>query len=101
MMKGIVWGRTYEVGCHKLDEVINNYKRYGFKVVNQIKNQSNYRVIFDNGDQWRVARASDNSRGCRANLSYVDVQIEEEIIDTIILPCTTAGPWNAVKYYGW
>lgn len=99
-MKGLVWGYTFEDGCKKMDEIKENYLRYRYNVVKEHKGQTRYEIEFDNGDHWKVVRASENSRGCKANLSYVDMRIDYDFVDTIIRHCTCAGPWNAIKYFG-
>jgi hypothetical protein len=44
-------------------------------------------------------RASESSRGVKGNLSYVDGRIQDMEIIEMIKYCTSAGPWNAIKFY--
>ena len=99
-MKGLVWGFTFEDGCKKLNEIKENYLRYHYTVTQEIKTKTTYSVTFDNGDCWRAVRASESSRGNKANLSYVDIRIQDQNILNMIHHCTIAGPWNAIKFYG-
>ena len=46
-----------------------------------------------------MVSAHEGARGYRANVSYVDVRIKPEIIDTIIRPCTIALPYSAIHFY--
>ena len=98
-MKGLVWGYTFKDGCKKMDEIKENYLKYQYNIVKEYKSEIRYEIEFDNGDIWRVIRASENSRGYKANLSYVDIRIDGDFVDMIILPCTCIGPWNAIKYF--
>lgn len=99
-MKGLVWGLTFEDGCKKMDEIKENYLRYHYSIVSEHKNKTRYELTFDNGDNWRVMRTYESSRGCKANLSYIDRRIQDMDIIEMIHYCTVAGPWNAIKYYG-
>lgn len=100
-MKGLVWGLTFVDGCKKMDEIREKYLLSNYKIVGEHRTQQRYDVVFDNGDQWRVMRASENSRGVKGNLSYVDGRIQDNSIIEMIQYCTTAGPWNAIKFYYW
>jgi hypothetical protein len=55
-------------------------------------------VTFDNGDNWRAVPASENRRGCKANVAYVDHRIDEEFIP-MINACVAVGPWSAFNYF--
>lgn len=100
-MKGVVWCKTFKCGCDKLTEIINKYVEwYGVEIINTIRRTKNeYRIDFTNGDTWRVARATESSRGIRANIAYIENNINENIIQQIIKPCTTALPFTAYNYY--
>lgn len=98
-MKGLVWGLTFIDGCEKMDEIKEKYLMYHYNVVSEHKGQTKYEITFDNGDHWRVMRASESSRGVKGNLSYVDGRIQDMEIVQMIQYCTTAGPWNAIKFY--
>lgn len=99
-MKGLVFGRTFERASRELDDITENYKRYRYKVVKKIKTKYQYQVVFDNGDVWRATNASESSRGSKANVAYIDREIDDEVVQTVILRCVAMGPWNATHYYG-
>jgi hypothetical protein len=100
-MKGIVWYTVFEHGCDKLTEIINKYVEwYGEEIIDMvIRTKYEYKINFTNGDTWRVALATESSRGIRANISYIENNINEDIIQQIIKPCTTASPFTAYNYY--
>lgn len=95
-MIGIVWGSTQQIANEKLEEVKNNYLSFGNNPVVEVE-----KCYFEtqNGDVWRALAAIDLARGYRCNISYIDKQIPQEIVETIIYPSTTAGPYQAYNYY--
>ena len=99
-MKGLVFGKTFERASNKLDEIIESYKIYRYEIVQERKGNHYHQVIFDNGDQWKAVNASENSRGNKANVAYIDREIDDEIVRSMILRCIATGPWNATHYYG-
>ena len=102
-MKGLVWGSTYEIGKRMLQSIKEEYLFSGYKIVEEIdsKNSRINIIIFDNGDIWKVVPPNDSARGNKANLSYVDSNITDMDILSIIRACTVAKPWNAIKFvYG-
>lgn len=44
-------------------------------------------VELEDGNTYQIVSASDNSRGHRCNIAFVDKWINQEIIDNIIKPC--------------
>lgn len=95
-MTGIIWGYTEETAKNKLKEIEENYKLYHTaEILIRRKNE----IIFNNGDRWIASGARESSRGRRCNISYIDVRIEQDFIDTVIKHCTTAGPYHAFNYY--
>ena len=98
-MRGIVWGYTFRDGVNKLKEIEENYNRIGIKSDNKRKTKNNYSIIFSNGDNWQVARYSESSRGLKANISYVDIRIDLEFVNTIIKYSTYLPPYNAIRYF--
>lgn len=99
-MKGIVWGATFESAKKKLKEIEKQYKIYKrAEIINKRESKGIYEIEYSNGDHWKAVKCHECSRGCRANVSYIDNQINTELIQCIILPCTTAAPYNAIQYY--
>ena len=64
-----------------------------------IKTKTEYTITYENGDNWRALRGNTNSRGYRCNISYIDREIADDIVDTIIKPCTTCFPYHGFEYY--
>lgn len=57
-------------------------------------------IIFENNDFWKVVKGTTNSRGQRANVSYIDCRIPQKIVDEVIKPCSISYPFQGFKYYG-
>lgn len=55
---------------------------------------------FDNGDYWTVRRASDNARGYRWNIAYIERCIDYNIFRTVIQPAGTLQPFTAIHLFG-
>ena len=62
-MKGLVFGKTFERACSKLDDIRERYKLYRINEQKVLKNSSENRVIFENGDIWRAVPACENRIG--------------------------------------
>ena len=97
-MKGLVFGKTYQRACVKLDDIRESYKLYRINEQQVLKNSSEYRVVFENGDIWRAVPACENRKGSKANVAYIDHEIEECYIP-MIMACIAVSPWNAYNYY--
>ena len=100
-MNGIIWAYEIESGNEKLSEIIRDYGRIKVFPVRQRISKYGSWVIFDNGDYWKVRGAADSSRGHRANVSYIDRRISQEIVNDIIRAQTILPPYQAFKYYGY
>ncbi len=98
-MKGIVWGRTLTSAIDKLDQIATQYEQLHIYPVSIIKSKSEYTIIYENGDYWRVCLGAAFSRGYRCNISYIDNNIPNEIIETIIIPSTIRPPYQGIIYY--
>ena len=99
-MRGIIWAYESDGANEKLLEIENQYARMGVKPIQRVINRAvGSWISFDNGDVWRVVRASDSGRGHSANISYIDRRISQEIINTIIKPATKAMPYQAFRFY--
>lgn len=94
-MKGIIWGNTEGIAIDKLNKMVEAYQKLGFSVIKRTKLD----CLFDNGDTWRACRCGDNERGRKCNISYIDETIPKEKVNSIILPCTIAYPYQATHYY--
>lgn len=99
-MKGIVWGADRETCGRKLKQLIEDYALYwNVNPIKTIMTQNIYRVEFENGDKWQAMVARESARGHRCNISLVDRNIDYDFTSNIIEHCTTAGPFNAIRYY--
>lgn len=99
-MRGIIWAYLTDDANEKLLQIEEQYARMSIKPMKRIINKSvGSWILFDNGDMWKVVRASDNGRGYSANVSYIDRRISQEIINTIIKPATKAMPYQAFRFY--
>ena len=82
-MRGIVWGSSFQIAKNKLKEIEEQYER----------------LIYANGDMWQAVKAGENARGYKANISYIDRSIPDDLIDTIIKPATISPPYTAIHYF--
>ena len=98
-MRGIVWAYNTDDAIAKLLEIEEDYDRLGIKPANRVIGKSQTYIVFGNGDMWRVVRASDSGRGYATNVSYIDIRISQETINTIIKPATKSWPFQAFKFY--
>lgn len=99
-MRGIIWAYLTDDANEKLLQIEEQYARMNIKPMKRIINKSaGSQILFDNGDMWKVVRASDNGRGYSTNISYIDRRISQEIINTIIKPATKAMPYQAFRFY--
>ena len=99
-MKAIVWGNTFERASKKLDEIEKEYERYRTaKLIRKTKTKNYHILEFDNKDYWEAKSARESARGSRCNISYIEATIPLEFIDTVIKHCTSAGPYQAIKYF--
>lgn len=99
-MKGIVWGKTIERGQEKLEKIVDDYIIMGHKILEKRTTKHHTAILFDNGDYWQAVQATDNSKGQRCNVSYIDHELEQ-LIDTIaiIKHCTNAMPYHGFTYF--
>ena len=99
-MKGVIWAYFTEDANEKLLEVEEQYARMNIKPTKRVINKSaGSWIVFDNGDAWKVVRASDSQRGQIANVSYIDRRISQEVINTVIKPATKAMPYQSFRFY--
>jgi hypothetical protein len=100
-MKGIIYCQKLETGLDQFKKIIEDYNRLGIKGEKPKINTNLAFVDFDNGDRWVVMRANENVRGNVCNIAYIDRMIDEELVETIIMPTIKAAPYQAYKYYNW
>ncbi len=98
-MKGIVWGNRWISAVNKLDQIALKYEYLHISPIQIVKTKNEYIITYENGDNWRAIRGNTNSRGYKCNISYIDCEIADDIVDTIIKPCTTDFPYHGFEYY--
>lgn len=99
-MRGIVWYNTLERGMEMIEKIEKNYKRYHYaNLLTKTCGNRRYELVFDNGDQWKIVTATTSARGNACNISYIDHEIPANVINTLIKPCTKAGPYQAFRYF--
>lgn len=98
-MIGVVWYNSRVNGLKKIQAIQQEYERMKIKVDIRITT-SRVALYCENGDIWRMYPASDSARGIACNVSFIERGIDEEIIQSIIKPCTKAMPFRAFNYYG-
>lgn len=98
-MKGIVWGNRWISAVNQLDKIAIKYKQLHINPVQIVKTKTEYTITYENGDNWRAIRGNTNSRGYKCNISYIDREIADDIVDTVIKPCTTCFPYHGFEYY--
>ena len=97
-MKGIVWGNRWISAVNKLDQIALKYEYLHISPIQIVKTKNEYIITYENGDNWRAIRGNTNSRGYKCNISYIDCEIADDIVDTIIKPCTTDFPYHGFEY---
>lgn len=98
-MKGLVWGKTINRAIKQLQQIENDYNSIGINTERVLCSRNNYTIYLENGDQWQAILANEASRGRKANISYVDINIDEEFVNTIIKYSTMSPPYHAIQYF--
>lgn len=97
-MYGIVWYQHKKEGQKQFTRIINDYLN------NEIELDKIYsrldKVVFKNGDVWKVLPANDSSRGHRCNVFLIERCIPKDDIHTHIMPATCLRPYSAYEFYG-
>ena len=98
-MKGVIWYKTKQKGLMRLEKLIDDYDRINIYVQIMQNNMSGVHIRFSNNDVWIVAPATDCSRGIACNIALIDNDIEQDIINTIIMPTLKMKPYRAYNFY--
>ena len=98
-MEGIIWYKTKQKGLMRLDKLISDYAKIGVGILSMHSHMSKTYVQFLNGDIWRTVSATRNSRGEISNIALIDLDIEQDIIDTIIMPTLKKKPYQVYNFY--
>lgn len=102
MIKGTIW--SYDRagdGIERLKYIRDRYIWSGINPVQEVYSRNNSWVAFENGDRWRVASASESSRGIRSNYAWIDSRCSEEFVKTVIMRtlCCSFGPRHYEFFY--
>lgn len=96
---GIIWGTTLEEAKEELTRLKHNYLVCHREVIHEVNSPLAGVIEFDDGDLWEAKKVAENQRGLKCNISYISSNIDKEFINSIIMPCTTAPPYQGVYYY--
>lgn len=100
-MKGVIWYKTKEKGLLRLEELIDDYKQINIDVQRVQNNTSEIHIQFSNNDVWVTTPETNNSRGIACNVALIDNDIEQDIINTIIMPTLKMKPYRAYNFYSY
>lgn len=96
---GIIWGVTLEEAKEELTRLKHSYIAYHQGIIHEVDSPLAGVVEFECGDLWEAKAVDGKHRGIRCNISYISSNIDKELVDTIIMPCTTAPPCRGIYYY--
>lgn len=100
-MKGIIYCDKLETGLQQFKKIIEDYNRINIKCDKPVTTANSARVIFENGDEWIVVKATDGARGYACNVAYIDRMINDDLVEKVIMPTIKAFPYQAYRYYNW
>ena len=98
-MRAIIYCKEINTGMNKLNDIMKNYERMNIKTIMTKYNRNSAFIVFENKDEWTVAIANDGSRGRACNIAYIDKNIDEEVVQTVIMPTIKALPYRAYNFY--
>lgn len=98
MIRGHIWScdRGGD-GIERLKYVRDRYYFAGINTVREVYSKNSSYIELENGDKWSVASATENSRGVRSNVAWIDSRINEEFLRCVVMRtlCSPFGP----RYY--
>jgi len=95
----IVYGSTIEKSFNKLQELLDNMNSKDIvKVTKTSLDTGIFTIELNNGDYYKVIRASDNARGYRWQYAYIDKDISQEALDHVVL-CKFIPEYNTEDYW--
>ena len=80
----LIYGSTVERAFNKLQELIDNMNPNDIKRIKKSPSCGIYTVELHNGDYYKAIKASDNARGYRWQYTYIDTDIDKELLDCVI-----------------
>ena len=84
-MKGVIWSCDKAIdGNQKLEYIIDRYEWAGIPVTQHVIKKDGSLAKFANGDSWRVVGMSENVRGIKSNIAWIDSRVDEGFFHTRI-----------------
>ena len=102
-MKGIIYCKDRNSVKYKgsliLKEIIKKYELLDIKG-SYVFSSNRITAEFSNGDKWTVIPASENNRGARCNIAYIERNIDYNVYTTVISPSVHDFPYSAIHLWG-
>ncbi len=100
-MRGIIYCKSSSInGNEQLKEIVDRYNKAHIATkICHYKATGSY-AEFENGDIWKVVRASDSARGQCCNIAYVERSIDYDTYRVIIRPTIKNLPYTAIHLWG-
>ena len=100
-MRGIIYYKSSFInGNEELKKMIDRYNQMQISVKKCHYKKVGSWAEFENGDIWQVVKASENARGYRCNIAYVERSIDYDIYRHIISPQMLDFPYAALRLWG-
>lgn len=100
-IKGIIWYNScFENALEQLNRIIQDYEYYACNYINLKTSKFDTCVEFENGDIWRIRKATENSRGYRCNVAYIERSIDYKTYREIVEPRLVEWPISALHLWG-
>ena len=97
-MYGIIWYYNKEKGKIRLQKLVDDYAKNNIRI-DKIFSYPD-KIVFQNGDIWKLLKIGDSSRGHGCNISLVERNISIEDFNTFVRPVTKFCPYQAYDFYG-
>ena len=98
-MKGIIWYEHRSAGIARFEQLLHEYDMAHIACTKCRNTSFEVSATFENGDTWRLAPASDHSRGQACNIGLIERSVPEDIVHEVIFPCIKGYPYRAYNYY--
>lgn len=98
-MRGVIWYKTKEKGRLRLEKLINDYKQMNIGMQRVQNSTTEIHIQFSNNDVWIATSEINNNRGIACNVALIDNDIEQDIINTIIMPTLKMKPYQAYSFW--
>ena len=94
-MQGIIFGKTGDRALAEANKICEDYNMMLIPYISKSKD----RIIFENGDVWDIVSGEHCGRGMKANVAMIDIQLDQQYIDTVIIPCICTLPYGAYNFF--